>query len=70
MGWEGGKKERKKGGRPKPQFPERRADGRRPLKKTDGADRQTNRQTDGHRNLETESAQWADSVKIWQFYNG
>ena len=24
----------------------------------------TNRQTDEHRNLETESAQWADSVKM------
>ena len=30
---------------------------------SDSADRQTDRQTDGHRDLETESAQWADSVK-------
>ena len=27
-------------------------------------DRQTDRQTDGHRDSMTESAQWADSVKI------
>ena len=29
-------------------------------------DRHTNRQTDGHRDYLTESAQWADSVKTRQ----
>ena len=31
-------------------------------------DRQTNRQTDGHGDSKTESAQWADSVKtvVWK----
>ena len=40
-----------------PPFPERLADGRRPLKRTasDGA----NRQTDRHRDSNTESAHWA-----------
>ena len=30
---------------------------------SNGADRQTDRQTDDHRDLETESALWADLVK-------
>ena len=29
--------------------------------------RPRDRQTDAHRNSMTESAQWANSVKIWQF---
>ena len=53
------------GGGPKPPFLERLAKGRRPLKKTsNGADRQTNRQTETNCDLETESAKWADSVKM------
>ena len=31
-----------------------------------GTDRQTNRQTDGHCNLVTESAHWRDTVKIYK----
>ena len=45
------------GGEAKLPFPERLADWRRPVKKTesDGVNWQTDRQTDEHRNLETES---------------
>ena len=43
--------------------PQRLADARIPLKKTvsDG----THTQTDGHGNLETKLAKWADSVKTY-----
>ena len=41
------------------------------LKKTasNGTDRQRDRQTDGHSDLQTELAQWADSVKISEYVN-
>ena len=32
---------------------------------TDGPNKQTTRQTDEHRDSKTESAQWADSVKLF-----
>ena len=45
---------------PNPPFPERLADRSRPLKKSCNG---THTHSDGHQDLETELAQWADSVK-------
>ena len=47
------------GGGPKPPFPERLDNGRRPLKKKNAFNGTTYRL----RKLETESTEWADSVK-------